>query len=514
MKKSLKYIFAIAIIWCVSASPSISPLHAQYEDLTVSSDTTLSRGEHNVGWLRSHILDNWYLDLQSGGQFYYGFEDRKGPFFDRLTGNVEGHLGRWIFPMVGLRAGLGLGSSHGFISVDSYLQNRDAIRDIGGFGTSYGVNNQPTTIGDTTLADGALGGYYFPFDGDNNLLIQKWKYIYGGADIMVNLSYLKPYKKVNPDRRWNHIAYIGFNVKIGLCEDHPQITATNTNFAAEGHIGYICKYALTPHLNLQADARLSMIEGLFDRERIPTVEKVAPDFNLNIMAGLSYDFNFRSDQKRRNYYVENHILPYNVQKLPKFMSYMQIEDVDIINVVNTLNIYQTDTIDDLEIQQYVKKLQDKADSLLNAAKTIPDDTPLDSILLKQLLPYEMVFFDLDKWDIRPTEEMKIAKMARLMKAFPNQKFYLYGSADSKTGTVKRNNFLSHNRADIVYNKLIIEYGIKAEQMEREYLGGILDYDPFILNRTTVIIMDHPAVRKAFNEMKSQRKAGGGVGVVE
>ena len=97
-----------------------------------------------------------------------------------------------------------------------------------------------------------------------------------------------------------------------------------------------------------------------------------------------------------------------------------------------------------------------------------------------------------------------------MKAFPEYTFTLYGSADSKTGTVKRNEFLSHQRADTVYNKLINQYGIPASQLRREYMGGILDYDPYPLNRATVIIMDHPAVRRAFEEMKSQRKAGGGI----
>ena len=70
--------------------------------------------------------------------------------------------------------------------------------------------------------------------------------------------------------------------------------------------------------------------------------------------------------------------------------------------------------------------------------------------------------------------------------------------------------MSKNRADIVYNRLILEYGIPEKQLKREYLGGILDYDPFILNRTTVIIMDHPAVREGFEKMKAQRKAGGNV----
>ena len=160
------------------------------------------------------------------------------------------------------------------------------------------------------------------------------------------------------------------------------------------------------------------------------------------------------------------------------------------------------------------EMQALKDSLLNEIKKRQDrnknnfEDDLTDILLNQLLPYEMVFFNLDKWDILPDQEMKIDKMARIMKAYPDHKFLLYGSADSKTGTVKRNEFLSHRRADIIYDQLVYKYGIPESQLERFYLGGILDYTPFELNRATVIIMDHPTVKKAFEEMKQQGKAGG------
>ncbi len=198
--------------------------------------------------------------------------------------------------------------------------------------------------------------------------------------------------------------------------------------------------------------------------------------------------------------------------MPKFVRYIQQEDMEVVKITEVTHIIYYDTIDDSISIRQLDTIITRLDSIPKFVPrdSIPEDELLDSILLKRMLPYEMVFFDLDKWDIRPREEMKIAKMARIMKAYPDKKFILYGSADSKTGTKKRNDFLSKNRADVIYNRLIIEYGIKPEQMRREYLGGILDYDPFILNRTTVIIMDHPAVERAFNEMKSQRKAGGNV----
>ena len=496
-------------------------LQAQNETRTLDIDTIQQSGTHDVGWIRSHSFDNWMVEIQGGGHFYYGFEDRKGPFFDRLTGQGEIHVGHWIFPMVGLRAGLGFGNSHGFISKSSYLNNRTPLTSD--YGNCWGQSFSTLYSGNDTI-HGSLGGYYWPVDNNNDLFIQKWKYVYAGLDLMVNLTYMKPFEKVNLKARWNHIAYLGFNVRIGLSENHPQKFSNfigyssefggfkNTNFAFEGHIGYQCHYALTPHLNLQAGVRLSILEGNFDRERIPGVEFMGPDWELAFIGGVCYDFDFRSEKTRRNYYVEHNVIPYNAVEMPKFVRYIQQEDMEVVKITEVTHIIYYDTIDDSISIRQLDTIITRLDSIpkFGPRDSIPEDELLDSILLKRMLPYEMVFFDLDKWDIRPREEMKIAKMARIMKAYPDKKFILYGSADSKTGTKKRNDFLSKNRADVIYNRLIIEYGIKPEQMRREYLGGILDYDPFILNRTTVIIMDHPAVERAFNEMKSQRKAGGNV----
>lgn len=486
------------------------------------SDTTRERGEHNVGWIRSHILDNWLIGLQGGGQLYCGYEDFKGPLGDHLSGNVEGFVGRWLFPMFGLRAVAGYGTSHGFITLDTYNRYRDDIIANGGFGTSDGTTT--TVRNNPLIPDGALGGYYFPLDGRDDVLIQRWDQLYAGLDLMLNLSYMKRYDHVRLNRRVENLVYLGFNIRMGISEAHSERGSdrfgrhvengnfVNTNFAAEGHIGYMARYKLTRHWTVGLDARLSLIEGLFDREKLPGVEKMTPDMNLDVMGGLTYNFNLRSNTKRLQYYVEQNMLPYNMDpdSVPSFIDYIQIEDVDIINIIDTIYVYIHDTINDVTTIERKKELEKKRRKLIDQFNSVPPNATLSSILDKRLLPYEMVFFERDKWDIRPQEEMKIAKMARIMKAFPEFTFTLYGSADSKTGTVKRNWFLSENRADVVYNKLVYEYDIPKEQLRREWLGGILDYDPYILNRTTVIIIDHPAVRQAFEEMKSQRKAGGGV----
>ena len=206
------------------------------------------------------------------------------------------------------------------------------------------------------------------------------------------------------------------------------------------------------------------------------------------------------------------MLPYNADpdNMPRFVNFVQVEDVDYIQQIDTIFVSISDTINSTEVIEKKQAMERQRQMLIDQFNSLPQNLTLDNILGKRLVPYEMVFFERDKWDIRATEEIKIAKMARVMKAFPEWKFILYGSADSKTGTVKRNDFLSRNRADVVYNKLVYEYGIPKDQLKREYLGGILNYDPYILNRTTVIIMEHPAVINAFEVMKSQRQAGGRV----
>ena len=514
----MKKIFFIAMLMLTATSVMGQRV---LEDRRSHIDTTRESGEHSVGWLRSHIMDNWFMGLNGGVNMYMGFEDNKGPLLDRFSPQIEGIFGRWIFPMVGIKANLGFANATGFVSKDSYLAYRSNM--TADYGHCWGLSSDQLISGNDTI-NGSLGGYFWPVDDNDNIFRQEWKYIYGGLDFVLNFSYLKRYDRVHLDKKWNHWGYVGFHVRIGVSENHPEKFSNfigrsiedgrlkNSNFAAEGHIGYSCLYSINNHWSIMGDARMSIIEGNFDRERIEKVEIMSPDIDLSVRLGIVYNFNLRSKEARLKYYVEKGVLPYNADpdNMPRFVNFVQVEDVDYIQQIDTIYVSISDTINSTEVIEKKQAMERQRQMLIDQFNSLPQNLTLDNILGKRLVPYEMVFFERDKWDIRATEEIKIAKMARVMKAFPEWKFILYGSADSKTGTVKRNDFLSRNRADVVYHKLVYEYGIPKDQLKREYLGGILNYDPYILNRTTVIIMEHPAVINAFEMMKSQRQAGGRV----
>jgi outer membrane protein OmpA-like peptidoglycan-associated protein len=308
----------------------------------------------------------------------------------------------------------------------------------------------------------------------------------------------------NPEKKWNNIIYGGAYTKFGLSEDNIR------NHRTEAHLGYICKYNFTRNWSIFGDFRLSFMERLFDREWVGAVEAegFGVDNVLNAQVGILYKFHVRTKEERDSFVRKEQGTDTVVTGVTHF-TYVKMEQTYSLSVIDTIIHYEQVNMPTPEMQKKIQDLRDSIDADNARRKNRLVDQPLDSILINQLLPYEMVFFELDKWDILPSEEMKIDKMSRIMKAYPNEKFVLTGSADSKTGTPKRNDFLSHNRADIVYNKLVNEYGIPESQLSRVYLGGILDYKPFYLNRCTVIIMDHPLVEKAFNEMKAAGQAGGG-----
>lgn len=447
---------------------------------------------NQVGWIGFNFLDEWNIQAQTGGQLYYGFEDRLAPWYSRLTSNYEFYISHHIFPMIGFRAGGGYGSSRGFISKESYntYLNTLSAEEHNGIG---GIHDE------------GLCGYYHDFN--DQLYIQKWKNGFLSGDFFLDYTFFNDLNTYQVLPTWENLLYVGVMLRFAQSEQQGY-----TNNKPEFHMGYIGKHNIDDRWSVYADLRLSYVQRTYDREWAGYIESETEhgDYVFNFQAGLEYKFNLRSENRRKRFYrLETEQIEQVDAKKAQYVHYVQEEQIEQVLVVDSFLYFVSDSTPSVRIQFIIDSLNDELDDMVGNGHNRNWEQPLDSIFLNRLLPYEMIFFDLDKWNILPSEEMKLAKMAYIMKTYPKEKFILTGSADAKTGTPKRNNFLSHSRADIVYNKLISEYHVDPDQLEREYLGGIEDYKPFQLNRTTVIIMDHPAVRKAFSEMKSKGQAGSG-----
>lgn len=100
---------------------------------------------------------------------------------------------------------------------------------------------------------------------------------------------------------------------------------------------------------------------------------------------------------------------------------------------------------------------------------------------------ENIFFVINKWDIRPEENVKIIELANFMNQNPESKVVITGYADKDTGTAKRNMFLSEQRAKAVTNQLV-KYGISKDRISYSFKGD--QENPFATpeeNRVSVCI---------------------------
>lgn len=475
-------------------------------DFVYSDDPELVR-DMNL-WIRAPFLEQWYVGFQVGPQLIYGLEDRRGPLFGknpirdgRLTWDAQATAGRWVYPQLGYRFSAGMGYCHGFLQKSTYASDPN---------TPYGEGNGSARI----------GGYYDFYNDD--LYIQRWRYGNAIIDIMVNLINTRTY---NPKSPYNLTAYIGFglycgysdkdNLMKGLFENH-------ASYTSEGHVGFIYRHRYNKNWSWYADIKASLMDGTFDREWSSANESIILNENIMMTAHVGVDYTFH---KRQNQWYDakdqNARVTQFAEGAPSVMHVTHSSAVREVTQTATIETYDTiigfspeyDSLLNARAAELAALEKARLDSLYRNPNRRPNlssqKTSLGDILEQHLLPYEMVFFGMDKWEIRATEDLKIAKMAQIIKQYPDEKFLLIGAADAKTGSVKRNQFLSTNRSDVVYRRLIDHYDVNPEQLQRVYMGGILDFEPFELNRSTTIIMNHPKVMEEFNKLRSQKRAGGG-----
>ena len=100
---------------------------------------------------------------------------------------------------------------------------------------------------------------------------------------------------------------------------------------------------------------------------------------------------------------------------------------------------------------------------------------------------ENVYFELNKSILRDSELPKVEHIIAVLNQFPEAVVSLTGYADKKTGSVKRNQVLSEQRAKVVFDYLV-SLGVPAEKLETSANGGVgpIFFNNDVLSRTVII----------------------------
>lgn len=97
------------------------------------------------------------------------------------------------------------------------------------------------------------------------------------------------------------------------------------------------------------------------------------------------------------------------------------------------------------------------------------DIPLEPIELDAAVELKNIFFDVDKWDLKPESKAELDQLITFLTNNPSLKIELSGHTDN-SGDKKANLILSNNRAQSVYNYLINTGKIAATRLSYKGYG--------------------------------------------
>ena len=120
----------------------------------------------------------------------------------------------------------------------------------------------------------------------------------------------------------------------------------------------------------------------------------------------------------------------------------------------------------------LKAMQDK----LNDMQAQLAKRKTDSItVIRTMAAASFVVFKIDTWDLTNEARVQLSLFAEnIKKADPNVIYIITGYADKGTGSVERNIILSKNRARVVYECLVNEFGVPKKQLRIDHKGGVDD----------------------------------------
>lgn len=101
----------------------------------------------------------------------------------------------------------------------------------------------------------------------------------------------------------------------------------------------------------------------------------------------------------------------------------------------------------------------------------------------------LVTFPIDTWIVSNEARVNLGFFAKVIKeGDPNIVYQITGYADKGTGSKKRNEKLSRERANVIFNVLVEEFGVSPSQLRKDHKGGVdnMFYDDPRVSRAVIV----------------------------
>lgn len=272
-------------------------------------------------------------------------------------------------------------------------------------------------------------------DASNGMYAQKFGYMYIHGDFLWNIS--NAFSGYKETRFWNFIPYAhaGYYRSYGL----NGLNFYNNEIAAG--LGLLHNLRLTDRLDLVIDMRATVVNG---RVHEAYGAAVIPSVTMGLAVDLGWPNFVRSTT------IITALEVANAEKV------MILETAALALEAANLSLAE-------ENENLAKANNDLTKQLANMKKTEVDYTTF----FEKMGP-ALVYFEIGQTVLGEKEMQHLDFIAQnlIASADKNTKIYLtlLGTADSNTGTLRRNQYLSEARAKYVYDILTTKYNISKERL--------------------------------------------------
>ncbi len=303
-------------------------------------------------------------------------------------------------------------------------------------GKIKGATQGPHSTGEA-ITEKPFSGYW--------LYYSKFSYTHLHGDVLFNLKNL--FGGYDSDRKIDITTYLGAGYIA--TQDKPKEQELTLN------AGLYATYKLSEPLSLALDVRQVITNDRFDG----TTGQARLDGITSATIGIVYKFNKR-DWDRGSIKTVTKTIDYSSEELNKVR-----EKADAL-----------------------EKANDALKRELAEAKNKPIPTKTQTIVDRSVLaPPLLITFGMSQTSLSKEARVNLGYFAKIVKSKPGIVYTITGYADKGTGSAQVNEKLSRERAQVVYDALIKEFGVNPAQLKTNFEGGVdtMFYDDPRLSRSVV-----------------------------
>jgi outer membrane protein OmpA-like peptidoglycan-associated protein len=487
--------------------------------LTITSTSLSAQGIHRgIAWgadrdtlkyIIASPFDNWHINVALGIQTFIGNTPDADAQWNSADWSLRAEVGKWILPDFAISLRLGFASVHSQSihgGNNPWTDISNPIHYAGVANTYYPIKAHALTMMGIVTLDWT--NFFLGYESGKQ---RKWHICtpvgLGLACLLGDID--------NP----NYVTKVNNN--LGPDDDPIALGDMSRNFELGFTAGLSTEYYVSRHVSLNAALELFFARGSIDDYNYNLDEDMRrvdfiPSFHIGAKFNLlSHIRKFHPDTKKVSVDSVYH----------EFLAFGSSNTVKILNGKIERLMSERDSIadnmavladndkakmgmDSLLIDSINRQLGDLQEMLSHYRPDLPgngyngDHRP--NTLIDELmdinnvlrLPSTVVYFELDKYYLDYNARKKLQDFANEANSLDDTiEFYMIGAADSLTGSIKHNQWLSEQRCGAAHQMLVKNFGMSENQLIRVHAGGINDYTPQENNRMVLVIQRTPVTEE-------------------